>query len=129
MKIQECKSRFSYRNSANRFIGICDVEILNDNNLTIVIVTEPFDNPGMSICNAFEDLFCQVCKTFNLNYPKVIWIEHWPRETLPTLLKDDEWNLVEFDLRNNQAENPTWKYLGTTKEEALSKLKYIKKFC
>ena len=123
MKVEECKTSFSYRNSSNRFIGLCDIEVLNDSDRQIVIVTEPADNPGMSICNAFEDLFVQVCKTFKLDCKKVVWVEYWPQKSLPTFLKDDEWSLVKFELTNgSRAENPEWQYLGKTKEEALSKL-------
>lgn len=94
---EECKEReatefelvnaiegFTFTNSANRYESVCDVEILSyaadsDNCKTIVIVTEIPCNQGMSICNAFEELFLQIVSTFELDPERVVWVERWPR--------------------------------------------------
>lgn len=115
--------RFSYRNRANRSIGFCDIQIIpifEGYQYTLVIVTEDTDNTGMSICNAFEDLFRQVCQVFQLNSEKVIWIEHWERDRVPELsqknvINQSEWNLVNFELnKNKEPYNPRWVYLGSS---------------
>lgn len=112
--------RFSYRNSSNRFIGYCYLEFIDN----IVIVTEPPQNPGMSICNAFEELFVEVCRFFKLNPQEIVWIEHWPawsEEEGGYERKQAEYSLVKFSFRGNSAYNPQWIYLGNNRESALSK--------
>ncbi|MCT7975250.1 hypothetical protein [Laspinema olomoucense] len=103
--------RFSYRNSGNRTIGFCEIYICEVEGRIKVIVTELPDNPGMSICNAFEDLFVQVCEFYDLPPDKVDWMEHWPAWTAAEGGYDrpkEEYCKVEFDLENNRATNPRW---------------------
>lgn len=104
--------RFSYKNSANRAIGFCEISICHFPNKTNVIVTEIPDNPGMSICNAFEDLFIQVCEFYNLDKTRVNWFEHWPKWSREEGGYDrdvEEWHQVLFKLEDGRAVNPAWK--------------------
>jgi hypothetical protein len=63
--------------------------------------TELPDNPGMSICNAFEDLFLQVVEAYNLDPELIMWIEHWEiwkvSEGAPYDREEEDWHRVEFD--------------------------------
>jgi hypothetical protein len=98
--------RFSYRNSANKSVGFCEISICHFPNKINVIVSEIPDNPGMSICNAFEDLFVQVCKFYELDPARVQWFEHWPKLSQKDV---EEWHQVLFKLENGRAVNPVWK--------------------
>lgn len=102
----QLSERFSYR--TNCMIGFCYIAIHKKGDTVTVIVTEIPDNPGVSICDAFEDLFVQVCKFFNLDPNKVNWVEHWPAwiEENGYNRPDDNWYEVEFEWLGNCAVNP-----------------------
>ena len=111
--------RFSYRNSGNRTIGFCEVGITTVEGKMRVTVKELPDNPGMSICNAFEDLFTQVCDLFELPPDEVEWVEHWPAWTAKEggyNRPEEDWHRVEFDLVNGRATNPRWTPLNRDKD-------------
>ena len=56
----------------------CALEILRGKGeRTVVIATEPADNPGMSITNAAEHLAYQVCVEFAIDPSQLLWIEHY----------------------------------------------------
>lgn len=103
--------RFSYKNSANRIISFCEISIWCFADKVNVVVRELPDNPGMSICNAFEDLFVQVCQFYNLDPSQVQWFENWPKWTKEQggyKREKESWYQVNFELVNNQAINPIW---------------------
>ena len=97
-------------------MGFCDLEILTSGSRYFVIATKLPDGSGMTICNAFEDLFVQVCRFFYLDPTKITWIECW------TFEGEQEWSVVEFELEGGNATHPYWHYLGSSRKEALSKV-------
>ena len=76
----------------------CDLEV--DQKLHIVIVYEVKDNPGTSVTNAAEILANQVCKDFNLDVNKVIWIE-----------ENKGYALVDFMKYGGKLRGPKWTYI------------------
>ena len=67
----------TYRVGFNDCLAKCGIEVFKGNDSTLVIATELPDNPGASICNAFEDLILQVARAFDLDPARLLWIEHW----------------------------------------------------
>jgi hypothetical protein len=103
---------FSYKVKSNRMLAKCGVEIYQGKKSAIVVVTELPDNSGMSICNAFEDLFLQVCEFYKLNPSSVLWIEHWGvwkyKEGAPYDRESEEWHKVEFNWNGEFVSRPHW---------------------
>ncbi len=107
--------RFSYKNSGNRAIGFCEISVCRFHDKTNVIVTEIPDNPGMSICNAFEDLFVQVCKFYDLDPSRVRWFEHWPKWTAEQggyEREEEDWHQVDFELIDGRPVNARWRAIA-----------------
>ncbi len=103
---------FNYKVRFNRMPAKCGIEVTLGKKSAVVVVTELPDNPGMSICNGFEDLFLQVCEFYKLNPASVLWIEHWEawkhEEGAPYDREEEEWYKVEFDWDGKSARNPRW---------------------
>ena len=93
----------------------CGLEIYRGRSSTIVIVTELPNNPGMSICNAFEDLILQVSTAYNLDPGQLLWIEHWQAwkvsEGAPYDREEEDWHRVFFDWDGTRATNPRWSFV------------------
>lgn len=103
---------FDFKVSSNRCLARCGVDVYQGRESSVVVVTELPDNPGMSICNAFEDLFPQVCRKYALNPEKVLWIEYWGRwrvaDGAPYDRKEEEWLKVYFQWDGNRVRDPKW---------------------
>lgn len=56
---------------------VCDLEIHRN----LVIATERDDNEGTSIINMAEQLATEVCKQFEINPHRLIWVEHYRADT------------------------------------------------
>jgi hypothetical protein len=112
---------FNYRSSSNEVVAQCSVEIYRGKS-DLAIVTELANNPGMSVCNAFEELFLQVVKAYDLRPDKLLWIEHWGAwkvsEGAPYDREEEEWVKVIFDWDGRRASNPHWQYVSQTFVEA-----------
>jgi hypothetical protein len=67
----------TYRVRSNSSPAKCGIEVYRGRDSALVIVTELPDNPGMSICNAFEELILQVSQAHELDPSRLLWIEHW----------------------------------------------------
>jgi hypothetical protein len=116
---------FSYRVSSNRVEAQCTIEIYRGKS-DLIIVSELPNNPGMSICNAFEELFLQVVKAYDLRPEKLLWIEHWEAwkvtDGAPYDREEEEWSKVIFDWDGRRASNPRWQYVSQTFVEAAKSL-------
>lgn len=83
--------------------SVCDIVIHNN----IVIATELEDNKGTSITNIAEGLATQVCKEFNIDPEKLIWVEHYFSSVA---LKQETFDIVEFTfLENGECVKPKWR--------------------
>lgn len=104
--------RFSYRNQENKTLGFYDISICEVGNHLNVIASEIPDNPGMTIREAFEGLFLQVCEFYKLDPKRVNWFEHCPKNSD----SKEIWHEVLFELdENNHAINPVWKAISLIK--------------
>jgi len=112
---------FNYRVSSNKIEARCSIEIYRGKS-DLAIVTELSNNPGNSICNAFEELFLQVVKGYDLRPDKLLWIEHWGvwkvSEGADYDREEEEWVKVIFDWDGRRACNPRWQYVSQTFVEA-----------
>lgn len=117
---------FTYIPSSNRCYSECGIEVYGNSDRALVIVTELPDNPGMSICNAFEDLLEQVCQTYQLDREHLLWIEHWEKwkvsEGAPYDREEEEWLQVQFERSGNRATNPRWLRVTASFVEAAKEL-------
>ena len=75
---------FPYRVSANRYVAHCHVRLVRRGADALLLISELASNPGMSICNAFEDLLPQLTFAFDLlpcldraGPEHLTVIEHW----------------------------------------------------
>lgn len=117
MTLYYVDTEYAFHNTVNKIQSICEIEVSKQERHQYVIVTEIPDNPGMSICNAFEDLFKSVVKQFKLDPENLIWVERWPKWTrLEGGYDQDEERWARVHHRNGY--NPHWKYIGANREEA-----------
>lgn len=93
-----------------------------------VICTEPWDNHGISVTNAAEDIATAVCRQHGIPLEQVVWIEHYIHQEGPKLehrfdrvtFKDvsDEPHLGKRDGQQH-LRHPQWKYMTSRDAEAL----------
>lgn len=119
---------FSFVNSCNNFQSICGLEIILVKKAVIIIAEELAENEGMSITNAFEDLFFQVCREYKLDAitENIVWVEKYGdiynanNNQKKSKGTEGEYSLVEYKIRSsNQAIYPRWKSIGTSRQEVL----------
>ena len=84
----------------------CDLEI--DKNLSIIIVREARDNPGTSVTNFAEQLATMVCREYDLDINKLVWIE-----------ENKGYSLVKFIKYGGRLYGPQWTHIT---EEDLRKI-------
>jgi hypothetical protein len=80
-----------------------------------VVVSELPDNPGMSVCNAFEFLAHKICLEFEIDPHKLIYLEHWGKWKVAEGSYDrekEEYSVVKFETIDNRPRYPSWRYLG-----------------
>jgi outer membrane biogenesis lipoprotein LolB len=93
--------------------AVCRVSIFQRNGQTVVVLTEPWDNQGVSVTNAVEYIAGAVTDLSLLweKHPdEVTWIEHYPRRGEGIRI-EETWDLVEFDWEFDEgwhASNPRW---------------------
>ena len=113
---------FNYRVRFNNCPAKCKIEVYRGQHSALVIATELPDNPGTSVCNAFEDLILQVSQAYNLDPARLLWIEHWEdwdeSRGAPYDREEDEWSRVKFDWDGEKATNPRWLYVSQSFVEA-----------
>lgn len=112
--------QFTYRVRSNNCLAQCEVKFIPRQYDLVVIVKELPDNPGMSICNAFEDLFPQVVSAARLPLDSIKWVEYWPA---CSDREEDEYCQVHYELSYGKATRPSWRYLGHTEGTALEAVK------
>lgn len=103
---------FNYRVSSNHCPARCGIEIHRGKGGAVAIVTELPDNPGMSVCNAFENLFLQVVEAYDLDPERLVWVEHWEAwkssEGMPYDREGEDWHLVKFRWTGTRACGARW---------------------
>ena len=86
--------------------GTCEIKIVHALGLAFVICSEIPDNPGRSVTNMAEAIATAVCKEYDLNPNRMVWIEHYPPSHGRT---KDSYDLVTF----KQKPSPGFRDLGT----------------
>ncbi len=98
---------FAYK-AGNRADGICLIERINlpDDRIVVVCIQVP-GNPGNSITNCVEELCFQVCRRFEIDVSRLVWLENYDLGSRRML---DEWDMVTFSRYppNRPFEGPTW---------------------
>jgi len=90
----------------------CGLRLIEQENQTIVIVTELYkENPGTSIAQISASLATQICAAYNLDYRRIVYIEHNPEMHSKLSFYEQELFLVHFDLEENLLTNPSWERL------------------
>ena len=113
------QARFGKRGPVAR----CDIAIYEHPHGTVVVMTEPPDNPGMSITNAVEAVATQVVAREGLDLTRTIWLEHYPDRHPPGMARDrmfdESYDLVRFIWAGPVARSPVWKRLDEDVVDAL----------
>ncbi|MCK5028748.1 MAG: hypothetical protein KAR57_03885 [Bacteroidales bacterium] len=96
--------------------SICGLKIVKKQDETIVIATDLFDeNPGTSITEWNTKLAKELCDKYEIDYKRLIYIEHTPNKKTKLSFNQESFYIVEFDIDNDKFENPKWKEIS--KEE------------
>ncbi|MBN1180510.1 MAG: hypothetical protein JXD18_14975 [Anaerolineae bacterium] len=101
-------------------LAACHVGIHTHPHGTVVVLTEPGDNPGISVTNAVEQIAAQVAMMDELDPAATVWIEHYPNRHPPGLEDDstfdETYDLVSFSWEMDGTgrlvpSRPVWKRL------------------
>lgn len=100
-----------------------------DNGHTVVVLTEPHNNPGISVTNGAEWLGTAIVKDFNLRPELTTWIEHYPARYSSDsrshsgnrrLIDHETVDLIRFTWNDrDEAEQPEWDRIERAQAEAL----------
>lgn len=99
--LADCPELFAFRSPGAD--GICMIERVDlpDGRIAIACVEIP-GNPGRSVTNAAEDIYDQVCQSFDLPKDRLLWLEHHVHA-------EDEWRSVDFARSDDGAAcDPQW---------------------
>ncbi len=84
--------------------SLCRVQIFeraNDCDF-IIILTEPQDNPGVSVTNGCDQIVDTICRQRNIDPVDVIFIEHYEQP-------DDTWDEITFTIDDDLlVRSPVW---------------------
>lgn len=96
--------------------SICGLKIVNKKENTIVIATDLFEeNPGTSITEWNTQLAKELCDKFEIDYRKLIYIEHTPDKKTKLSFNLESFYKVNFQVIDDKFENPKWEEMS--KEE------------
>lgn len=93
--------------------SICGLKIVKKENETIVIVTDLFqENPGTPITEWSTKLAKEICEENDIEYSKLVYIEHTPDKDTKLTFNHQSFFKVNFDISEGIFENPKWKELN-----------------
>jgi len=96
--------------------GVNDAHCELTINKWVVMATESPTNESISITNAAEFLAQQVCEQLSIDPNRLVWIEHYPAESVR---EKDTFDLVQFTRRGDKFALPRWTPMGHEAAEAL----------
>ena len=101
---------FIYHVQANSYEAFCRLRIYRHNDQTVVIVTEPATNTGMSVTNAAGELAAQVCTHYNIDAAELIWVEHYGPDYMAKCRpnSDETFDRVHFTWQGERCSAPRW---------------------
>jgi hypothetical protein len=110
--------------------AVCHVSVYQHRHGAVVVMTEPRDNPGVSVTNAVESIATTVAIARRLDPATTVWVEHYPDRHPPGMEHDatfdESYDLVTFTWdncppspagpgydgwKNPVARNPVWRRL------------------
>ena len=94
--------------------SVCKLRIYQTASGIVVVVSEREDNEGMSVTNAVERLYRQVCRDFQIDPAQTTWIEHYPERGTPYDRLPEDFSVVWLD--HNE---PVWDYRTREQVELL----------
>ncbi|MDJ0723764.1 MAG: hypothetical protein QNJ38_01470 [Prochloraceae cyanobacterium] len=94
----------------------CRLRIYRNKRQVTVIVSEVPDNEGRSITNGVESIITHGCKKYDIDFDRVIWLEHYPEEITSSNEKIDEC-FSRVHLQSNK--NPYWENYSKEQAERL----------
>ena len=98
----------------------CGLRIWQQGERHIVLVSELYkDNPGTSIAQVSASLAMQICRAYDLDYNRLVYIEHNPDMQSKLSFYDEELFLVHFDIDDSELHNPSWERLNPEQLHAL----------
>lgn len=98
--------------------SICGLKIVLKPDKTIVIVTDLYEeNPGTSVTEWNTKLASQVCKEFEIEPEKLVFIERTPDKQTKLSFNKETFYKVVFEQNGNEFENPDWQEM--TKEDVI----------
>ncbi|MDY6802172.1 MAG: hypothetical protein SVU94_13245 [Bacteroidota bacterium] len=96
--------------------SICGLKIVRKTDNTIVIVTDLYEeNPGTPVTEWNTNLASQICKEFEIEPEKLVFIERTPDKKTKLSFNKESFFRVFFEHHGNNFENPDWQEL--TKDE------------
>ncbi len=98
---------FNYKGSNNRDAK-CRIQIFEQVGRIVIVATELADNSGYSITNAAEQIVAEVCRKFNIDPEKLIWVEYYP----PKKSTASRCELVQFNWDGQYFSRPRWASLS-----------------
>lgn len=94
--------------------SVCEVAIFEgrgeEAGKKVIILTEPENNPGMSVTNGVEKIATQVLRQNSLHHLDAVFVEHYPKSAMHP--KGETWDLVTltWDCQGNAYRSPEWKH-------------------
>ncbi len=87
----------------------CGLKIIDKPESNIVIVTDLYEeNPGGSITEFCAELAMLICKEFNIESRKLIFIHHVPEVKSSLEFYSEAFYKVHFKIINEELQNPDW---------------------
>jgi hypothetical protein len=91
----------------------CGLKHVSKDGKDIIVVSELYkDNPGTSITQVSTSLAMQICEKFNISLKNLIYIEHSPDMNSRLSFYNENYYLVEFDIRGGKLSDPKFKKLS-----------------
>jgi|SRR6056297_2128481 len=98
--------------------SICGLKIVQKPDKTIVIVTDLYEeNPGTPVTEWNTKLAPQICKEFEIEPEKLVFIERTPDKKTKLSFNRETFYKVVFEQNGDEFENPDWQEM--TKEDVI----------
>ncbi len=106
---------YHYKSKFNNIDSKCGISIHFTNDTTIIICKELMSNTGMSVTNACEIIANGICKSYQINPLKMIWIEHYENEQYIADMHTYDYVTFKYNTKNGLY-SPSWSRLKENKE-------------
>ena len=91
----------------------CGLKLIKKEELTIAIVSELYEeNPGTSVTYWNYKIAELLCIEYNISPEKLLFIEHNPDMGSKLENYAETFDIVKFDITNDQFSNPSWERIS-----------------